>query len=73
MADLLVRGVSESVLTQIDARAQALGLSRAEYVRRTLERDAQQSRVEVTLADFLQFSATFQDLKDDELMERAWH
>jgi len=72
MADLLVRGVSEAVLAQIDARAKALGLSRVEYVRRTLERDAQQSQREVTLGHFMSFATTFQDLKDDELMERVW-
>ena len=72
MADVLVRGIPDALLARLDSHAKALGLSRAEYIRRTLERDAQASSVEVTLADYLAFAATFEDLKNDDVMEQAW-
>jgi hypothetical protein len=72
MADLLVRGVSETVLAQIDQRASSLGLSRVEFVRRTLERAVQPSQVEVSLESFMALADVFQDLKDEALMEQAW-
>ncbi len=38
MTDMLVRDIPDEVIAAIDARAKRLGLSRSEYLRRTLER-----------------------------------
>ena len=45
MTDILIRDVPEDVIAAIDIKAQRLGLSRTEYLRRTLarERDAVQT------------------------------
>ena len=39
MADILIRDVSDDVAAAIDAKASRVGLSRAEYLRRALERE----------------------------------
>ena len=36
MTDILIRDVPEDVIAAIDTKAQRLGLSRTEYLRRTL-------------------------------------
>ncbi len=72
MADILIREVPEDVIAAIDERAQRLGLSRSEYLRRTLarERDAQSS--EVSVSDLASFADTFADLDDPDVMGSAW-
>lgn len=40
MPDILIRGVPEDVVHAIDAKAHRAGLSRTEYLRRTLTRNA---------------------------------
>ncbi len=72
MADILIREVPEDVIAAIDEKAQRLGLSRSEYLRRTLarERDAQSSAVSVS--DLARFADTFADLDDPEVMGSAW-
>ena len=72
MADILIREVPEDVIAAIDEKAQRLGLSRSEYLRRTLarERDAQSSAVSV--ADLARFRDTFADLDDPDVMGSAW-
>ena len=39
MTDILIRDVPDEVLVAIDAKAKRVGLSRTEYLRRTLERE----------------------------------
>ncbi|MQY19395.1 type II toxin-antitoxin system VapB family antitoxin [Nocardia macrotermitis] len=69
--DLLVRDVPDNVVAAIDAKAKRLGVSRTEYVRRTLARELPDER-RVTMADLRWFSETFADLADEEVMRRAW-
>ena len=38
MTDILIRDVPDEVLSAIDAKAKRVGLSRSEYLRRTLDR-----------------------------------
>lgn len=72
MTDVLIRDVPEEVLAAIDERATRLGLSRSEYLRRTLVRDAAVSNTEVTRADLRRFADRFADLADSDVMREAW-
>jgi hypothetical protein len=69
---ILIRDVPEEVVTAIDARAQRVGLSRTEYLRRALARDASIDSRQVSTEDLAQFERTFADLGDAEVMGRAW-
>ncbi|QLY31588.1 ribbon-helix-helix protein, CopG family [Nocardia huaxiensis] len=71
-ADLLIRDVPDDVIAAIDAKAKRLGLSRTQYLRRTLAREAASDERRVTAADLVWFSDTFADLADEEVMRRAW-
>jgi len=73
MPDLLIRDVPERVLAAIDAIARRLGLSRSEYLRRQLAREAGvNSGDAVTVEELTRFAATFADLADPDVMSRAW-
>jgi hypothetical protein len=72
MTDLLIRDVPEDVLAAIDQRAKRLVLSRTEYLRRTLTRDAALADTTVTTTDLDRFSHRFADLADAEVMRQAW-
>jgi hypothetical protein len=72
MADILIRDVPEGVVAAIDAKAQSVGLSRTEYLRRTLARESEGAVVEVSVTDFADFASTFADLDDPEVMGSAW-
>jgi hypothetical protein len=72
MSDVLIRDVPEGVLAAIDAHAATLGVSRNEYLRRRLSEDARRSTSTVEVADLARFEATFGDLADPEVMNRAW-
>ncbi len=72
MADILIRDVPDYLVAAIDAKARRAGLSRTEYLRRTLARERSNSTDEVTAEDLQSFAATFADLADPEVMERAW-
>lgn len=71
MTDLLIRDVPDDVVAAIDADAGRLGLSRSEYLRRTLARAAVAPGV-VTVDDLLRFGSLFADLADDDVMRQAW-
>lgn len=71
MTDLLIRGVSEEDVARIDARARREGLSRNEYLRRRLVRDARSGRP-VAPADLERFAERFGDLADPAVMRDAW-
>lgn len=72
MTDVLIRDVPHDVVAAIDANAHRLGLSRSEYLRRQLARDAALISVTVTADDLSRFASTFADLSDPEVMARAW-
>ncbi|CAN5849379.1 type II toxin-antitoxin system antitoxin VapB2 [soil metagenome] len=72
MTDLLIRDVPDNVLAAIDAKAQRLGLSRSEYLRRTLARERTLTDDDVTVDDLSRFADTFADLASDEVMRQAW-
>lgn len=72
MADLLIRNVPDEVVAAIDARAQRLGLSRTEYLRRLLEHERPSARQRVTVDDLARSASAFADLDDPEIMRRAW-
>jgi hypothetical protein len=72
VADILIRDVPADVLAAIDAKARRAGLSRAEYIRRTLSRERSDADHDVTVEDLAAFARTFADLDDPEVMGRAW-
>jgi hypothetical protein len=72
MTDLLIRDVPDDVLAAIDAKAQRLGVSRSEYVRRVLARERLATDVDVTVEDLERFGDTFAELADDDVMRQAW-
>jgi hypothetical protein len=72
MSDILIRDVPDDVVTAIDARAAAIGLSRNEYLRRRLAQDSRVGARRVTLEDLRDFAARCSDLTDPEVMRQAW-
>jgi hypothetical protein len=71
MTDILIRDVPDDVVAAIDANAGRLGLSRTEYLRRTVAQAAHRPAT-VTVEQLRRFGATFVDLADDEIMRQAW-
>ncbi len=72
MTDILIRDVPDDVVAVIDAKARRAGLSRSEYLRRTLARERRGQTTDVTVDDLQRFSETFADLGDSEVIDRAW-
>ena len=72
MPKRLIRDVPDDVLAAIDAKAHSAGLSRTEYLRRTLAREQSEALLEVSTDDLAAFADTFADLGDDSVMDRAW-
>lgn len=72
MTDVLIRDVPEDVLAAIDNRARRLGLSRTDYLRRALAREASVVAAAVTTDHLRQLAERFTDLSDRDLMRRAW-
>lgn len=72
MTDVLIRDVPDDVVADIDARARRLGLSRSEYLRRRLARDADSPGDAVTVDDLSWFADAFADLRNPDVMARAW-
>lgn len=71
MPNVLVRDLPEHVVAAIDANAQRLGLSRNEYLRRTLATEAR-PRATVTVADLKRSAGVFADVDDPDVMSGAW-
>lgn len=71
MTDLLIRDVPDDIVAAIDSNAGRLGLSRSEYLRRTLAQAAHKVGV-VTVADLTRFQNAFADLADEDVMRQAW-
>jgi hypothetical protein len=73
MTDMLIRGLSKAAVERIDAEAAALGLSRNEFLRRRLEKDAAAPvAAAVTADDWSRSAAAFGDLADPDVMDDAW-
>lgn len=72
MTDLLIRDVPDDVVAAIDGNARRLGLSRSEYLRRQLARDAMPLGGPVSVDDLSRFAETFGDLGDPDVMAAAW-
>jgi Ribbon-helix-helix protein, copG family len=72
MTDILIRDVPEDLIDLIDRNARRLGVSRTEYLRRTLARERSYDVTPTTVADFARIAERFSGLDDDELMRRAW-
>jgi hypothetical protein len=65
LVDILIREVPDDVVAR-------LGLSRAEFLRRSLASSAKASSGPVTTEDLDRFATRFADLGDLEVMRRAW-
>lgn len=72
MSNILIRDVPDDVLAAIDAKAHRAGLSRTEYLRRTLARERSETLLDVTTEDLAVFADTFADLGDDAVVADAW-
>jgi len=72
MTDILIRDVPDEVLAAIDAKAKRVGLSRTEYLRRTLERERTGSAGSTTVAHLERFASLVQDLENPDVMSGGW-
>lgn len=72
MANILIRDVPDDVVAAIDAKARRAGLSRTEYLRRTLSRERDTTTDATTVGDLVAFGDAFTDLDDPEVMGSAW-
>jgi plasmid stability protein len=72
MTDVLIRDVPDEVIAALDTRAERLGLSRSEYLRRRLTQDAAAPGSPVSVKDLARFAETFGDLADPDVMSQAW-
>ncbi|MBX3312942.1 MAG: ribbon-helix-helix protein, CopG family [Actinobacteria bacterium] len=71
MTDVLIRDVPDDVLAAIDAKAKQAGVSRSEYLRRTLERE-RTAPSPVTPEQLRDLASLVTDLADDATMDDAW-
>ncbi len=73
MPNILIRGLSDEAVGRIDADAAALGLSRNEFLRRTLESATSASpAAAVTGEDWARSAEVFADLGNPSVMDDAW-
>jgi hypothetical protein len=72
MTDILIRDIPDEVVAAIDARAKRVGLSRTEYLRRTLERERIEGSGPVTVEHFDRVASLAADLDDPDVMSGAW-
>ena len=72
MADVLIRDLADAVVAGLDEQARRAGLSRTEYLRRMLTREAGRGETPVTVQDLSRFADTFADLGDATVMGEAW-
>ncbi len=72
MTDILIRDVPTDVVAAVEATAKRLGLSRNEYLRRQLVREASRATGTLTMDDLAWFAETFPDLDDTDVMVKAW-
>jgi hypothetical protein len=74
MTDILIRDVPVDVVAAIDAKAARVGLSRAEYLRRALERERTPApdNDPMTASGLERFADLAADLDDPDVMSGAW-
>ncbi len=72
MTDILIRNVPDDVLAAIDAKAKRVGLSRTEYLRRTLERERVHDARPISVKHLKQVATLSKDLDDPDVMSGAW-
>lgn len=72
MTDILIRNVPDEVLAAIDAKANRVGLSRTEYLRRALERERVQDSGPITVEQLERAATLAGDLDDPDVMSGAW-
>lgn len=72
MVDLLIRDVHPEILAVLDMKASALGLSRVEYVRRTLSQVLSISTETVTEHHLSNLMGLLLNLADEKIMEHSW-
>ncbi|MDO8389331.1 MAG: antitoxin [Actinomycetota bacterium] len=72
MTDILIRDIPDEVIAAIDARAKRVGLSRTEYLRRTLERERLGGGGPVTLDHLAHLTSLAADIDDPGVMSGAW-
>lgn len=72
MADVLIRNLPDEVLAAIDLRAKRLGLSRAAYLRRTLDRERIGLGEPLTVDHLAMAAELAADLSDASVMDDAW-
>ena len=76
MADVLIRDIPDETLAELDAAALRAGVSRAEYLRRTLaaaaDRAARDMRPPLSRDDWTQLHELTADLADEDVMRGAW-
>ncbi len=72
MPNILIRDVPDDVVAAIDVRAASLGLSRNEFLRRRIGQEARRGKTPVTVDHLRQFGSLAADLRDPEIMARAW-
>ncbi|MHB1490091.1 MAG: type II toxin-antitoxin system VapB family antitoxin [Cellulomonas sp.] len=72
MPDVLIRNFPAEDLNLLDEQAARLGISRSEYLRRHLHREARRTVGSVTVADLRALGDLVADLADDAVMSDAW-
>lgn len=72
MADVLIRGLSDQAVAQLDAAAAAVGLSRNEFLRRQFETATPSSSPVVTASDLRRAAEAASDLLDPDVLAEAW-
>ncbi|MGQ0775098.1 MAG: type II toxin-antitoxin system VapB family antitoxin [Pseudonocardiales bacterium] len=72
MTDILIRDVPAEAIAAVEANAKRMGLSRNEYLRRQLIREAARTTEKLTMQELRRFAETVADLDDPEVMAKAW-
>lgn len=72
MPDILIRNFPAEDLDLLDERARRMGLSRSEFLRRQLRREARRTELTVTAADLAELAGLVPDLGDPSVLDDAW-
>jgi len=72
MPDILIRNFPAEDLSLLDEQAARLGISRSEYLRRNLHREARRIVGSVTATDLQVLGDLVADLADDTVISDAW-
>ncbi len=71
MSDILIRGLPEPTVAEVDRRAAACGVSRNEFLREWLSRELRPTTT-VTDADLDRLGTLAADVADPTVMQQAW-